>query len=218
MRFCQAWKGTGAPAFRKRQQLPELPGRGARRDGKALLVVGDRRVAQQAGFIYGPQVEHHALGHGALVQRRLDLGIHRHAGAGHGFAAVVGERAALHRQGVGGVRCGFGLRVGNNDCCTGFNHQPDIRVQGAQCVSPTGKIIISAFQRQRVIARIKLPAVAAVILGAAFGANGVAVFIDHQPGQYAQGNGIRSGGWCGKSDRKITHTIIVISCTWCPIF
>lgn len=172
MRFCQPWKGAGAPAFRKRQQLPELPGRAARRGGKALLVVGDRRVAQQAGFIYGPQVEHHALGHGALVQRHLDLGIHRHTGAGHGFAAVVGERAALHRQGVGGVRCGFGLRVGNNDCCTGFNHQPDIRVQGT-----CGEIITAACQCQRFIARIKLPAVAAVILGAALGANGVAVFV-----------------------------------------
>ena len=29
MRFCQPWKGAGAPAFRKRQQLPELPGRAA---------------------------------------------------------------------------------------------------------------------------------------------------------------------------------------------
>ena len=59
---------------------------------------------------------------------------------------------------------------------TGFNHQLDIRVQGAQCVFLTGEIIISAFQRQRAI--LKLPAVAAVILGAALGANGVAVFID----------------------------------------
>ena len=78
------------------------------------------------------------------------------------------------------------------------------------------KRIISAFQRQRAI--LKLPAVAAVILGAALGANGVAVFIDHQPGQLAQGNGVRFGGWCGKSDRKRTHTIIVMTCIWCPIF
>ena len=55
------------------------------------------------------------------------------------------------------------------------------------------KRIISVFQRQLFIARLKLPAVAAVILGAALGANGVAVFVDHQPGQYAQGNGVRSG-------------------------
>lgn len=39
------------------------------------------------------------------------------------------------------------------------------------------KRIISAFQRQRVIALLKLPAVAAVILGAALGANGVAGFM-----------------------------------------
>ena len=78
----------------------------------------------------------------------------------------------------------------------------DIRVQGAQCVFLTGEIITAAFQRQRAI--LKLPVVAAVILGAALGANGVAVFIDHQPGQHAQGNGGRSGRWCGESDRKIT--------------
>lgn len=29
MQFCQLWKGAGAPAFRKRQLLPELPGRAA---------------------------------------------------------------------------------------------------------------------------------------------------------------------------------------------
>ena len=51
----------------------------------------------------------------------------------------------------------------------------DIRVQGAQCVFLTGEIITVACQRQRAI--LKLPAVAAVILGAALGANGVAVFI-----------------------------------------
>lgn len=85
---------------------------------------------------------------------------------------------------------------------TGFNHQLDIRVQGAQCVFLTGEIITAVCQRQRVIARIKIPAVAAVILGAAFGANGVAVFVDHQPGQLAQGNGVCFGGWCGKSDIK----------------
>ena len=70
----------------------------------------DGGSAQNAGLALD------ALGHGALVQRHLDLGIHRHVGAGHGFAAVVGERAAFYRQGVGfgsGVRCGFGLLVGN---------------------------------------------------------------------------------------------------------
>ncbi|MBD9046041.1 MAG: hypothetical protein EGR29_04555 [Faecalibacterium prausnitzii] len=71
-------------------------------------------------------------------------------------------------------------------------------------------------QNQAVV--FKLPAVAAVILGAALGANGVAVFVDHQPGQHAQGNGGRIGVWCDEGDRKITITIIVISWTWCPIF
>ena len=70
-------------------------------------------------------------------------------------------------------------------------------------------------QNQAVV--FKLPAVAAVIPGAALGANGVAVFVDHQPGQLAQGNGARIGGWCGKSDINMI-SIIVIACTWCPIF
>ena len=59
------------------------------------------------------------------------------------------------------------------------------------------------------IALLKLPAVAAVIPGAAFGANGVAVFVNHQPGQLAQGNGVCFGGWCGKSDMKFTGIIEV---------
>ena len=69
--------------------------------------------------------------------------------------------------------------------CTGFDLQLDSRVQGVQCVFLTGEIITAAFQRQCAI--LKLPAVAAVILGAAFGANGVAVFVDHQPGQLCSG-------------------------------
>lgn len=67
------------------------------------------------------------------------------------------------------------------------------------------KIIIAAFQRQRFIALLKPPAVAAVIPGAAFGANGVAVFVDHQPGQHAQGNGVCTSGWCGESDKKLSE-------------
>ena len=75
---------------------------------------------------------------------------------------------------------------------TGFNHQLDIRVQGAQCVFLTGKIIISAFQRQRVIARIKLPAVAGIIRPVAVQilcSGRVTVLVNHQPGQWADGYG-----------------------------
>ena len=53
------------------------------------------------------------------------------------------------------------------------------------------------------------PAVAAVTLGAALGANGVAVFVNYQPGQLAQGHGFCIGGWCGKSDMKFTGIIEV---------
>lgn len=67
------------------------------------------------------------------------------------------------------------------------------------------KIIIAAFQRQRVIARIKIPAVAAVFFVAAHRANGVAVFVNYQPGQHAQGNGVCTSGWCGESDKKLSE-------------
>ena len=72
---------------------------------------------------------------------------------------------------------------------TGFNHQLDSRVQ---CVSPTGKIIISAFQRQRVIARIKIPAGAGIICPVAVQilcSGRVTVLVNHQPGQRADGYG-----------------------------
>ena len=107
--------------------------------------------------------------------------------------------------------------VGDGDIAVHRNRAVHRHPMGVQLGAV--KIIVrlsGRLQSQGVV--FKLPAVAAVILGAALGANGVAVFIDHQSCQHAQGNGGRSGGWCGESDRKITATIIVISCTWCPIF
>ena len=98
----------------------------------------------------------------------------------------------------------------------------DIRVQGAQCVFLTGEIITcrrAGVQGQSFVSVVIAPAVAAVIPGAAFGANGIAVFINHQPGQRTYSYfGHTVCRRCGKGDRKNIRGFSRIVYILCPIF